>query len=377
MVATERLPLDWGNVLLLAFVHLVALGGMAFYLPSRGLPLPILVSAACLTVLTTFSISAGYHRLFSHRAFEAHPIVRFLLLAFGAGAFQNSALTWAADHRRHHAFVDSDRDPYNVRRGFWYAHIGWVLHEADPRSKPAPVVDLERDPLVVWQHRHYPWVGGATGIGVPVLLGLACGDAWGGFIVAGAVRLVLVYHATFAINSFAHSFGRQPYSRQNSSRDSTLTALFTMGEGYHNFHHAFPADYRNGAYAHQFDPTKWAVWALAACGLTRNLRRTPQPEIVSARLRTDEQRLMPAAIQPSARERLEQLRGAIDGAASRWRDRVARYEAARSEVSHHRRGVLRDMRADIRRAARELQAAYERWNHVVRSLRDTAASARA
>src|SRR5882757_4874947 len=110
----KELPLDWGNIALLSLVHVVALGGLAIYLPVHGMSLAAALIGAVLTVATIFSISAGYHRLFSHRAYEAHPILRFILVALGAGAFQNSVLAWAADHRRHHGRTDSELDPYDI-----------------------------------------------------------------------------------------------------------------------------------------------------------------------------------------------------------------------------------------------------------------------
>jgi stearoyl-CoA desaturase (delta-9 desaturase) len=370
--APGELPLDWRNIGLLALVHVVALGGTAVYVPTHGLSLAAVLIGAVLTVVSIFSISAGYHRLFSHRAYEAHPVLRLLLLAFGAGTFQNSALAWAADHRRHHSRTDTDLDPYNARRGFWYAHIGWVLRKRDPAIQPAPVHDLERDPLVAWQHRYYAFIGVAMGVGLPVLLGLAFGDPWGGFIIGGAVRLFLVYHATFAINSFAHLIGKQPYSDKNSSRDSLLTALVSMGEGYHNFHHAFPADYRNGVWAHQFDPTKWALRALAVVRLARKLRRTPRAAIVRARLRMDERRLE-AHVPPAARERLKRLRIALDQAVSRWHDLMAEYEARKNEANDQARAALVNLRVQIRAAGRELRVSYAFWKRMVRSPASAAA----
>jgi stearoyl-CoA desaturase (delta-9 desaturase) len=365
---SKALPLDWRNISLLVFVHVVALGGMAVYLPLHGLSLAALVIGAVLTVLTIFAISAGYHRLFSHRAYEAHAALRFALLVLGAGSFQNSALAWASDHRRHHGRTDSDLDPYDARRGFWHAHIGWVLRQADPAIAPVPVRDLERDPLIVWQHRHFALIAVAAGVALPVLLGLAFGDPWGGFIVGGAVRLLLCFHATFSINSFAHLIGSQPYSDKNSSRDSLLTAVISMGEGYHNFHHAFPADYRNGVRAYQFDPTKWILRTLAVVGLTRNLRRTPALAIVRARLRMDEQRLGPW-LPPAAQPRLQQLRAAIDHAVERWHDLVAQYEASRTQG----RRALASLRQELRTAGRELRAAYASWQRLVRRPAEAAA----
>jgi stearoyl-CoA desaturase (Delta-9 desaturase) len=364
----KQLPLDWRNISLLGLVHVVALGGMALYLPTHGLSLAATLIGAVLTVVSIFSISAGYHRLFSHRAYQAHPVLRFLLLAFGAGTFQNTALAWAADHRRHHARTDSDHDPYDARRGFWYAHIGWVLFKSDPEIKPVSVRDLEREPLIAWQQRYYAIIGLATGVGLPVLLGFALGDPWGGFIVGGAVRLFLVYHATFSINSFAHLVGAQPYSDKNSSRDSLLTALISMGEGYHNFHHTFPADYRNGVLPHQFDPTKWALRALQAVGLAHNLRRTPQPAIVLARLRMDERRLQASVVPPVAQIRLQHLRAGIHQTVARWHSLVEQYEARKTEATYQAREALGSLRGQIRDAGRDLQEAYACWKRVIRSL---------
>jgi stearoyl-CoA desaturase (delta-9 desaturase) len=365
--ARRPLPLDWKNLLLLVLVHVAALGGLAVYLPLHGLSLAALLIGVALTVVSIFAISAGYHRLFSHRAYEAHPVLRFLLLAFGAGTFQNSALAWAADHRRHHGSTDSDEDPYDARRGFWYSHVGWVIRKADPTLAPVPVRDLERDPLVVWQHRHYALIGIGFGLVLPVLLGLAFGDPWGGFVLGAAVRLLLVYHATFSINSFAHLFGSQPYSARSSARDSLLTALVSMGEGYHNFHHTFPADYRNGVRAHQFDPTKWILRTLAALGVVRTLRRTPPPAILRARLRMDEQRLESLVVPLPARQRLQQLRAVLDQAMVRWHDVVARYEAWKRQPRHQARDVLPAVRAELRAAHRELRWAQACWKRALRS----------
>ena len=208
----KHLTFDWGNIGLLTLVHVAALGGLALYLPLHGLTVAAAATGLVLTGLTIFSISAGYHRLFTHRAYEAHPLFRAFLLVFGAGAFQNSVLVWAADHRRHHGHTDSDLDPYDARRGFWYSHIGWVVRKPDPALPVASVRDLERDPLVRWQHRRYGLIGCAAGLLLPALIGLAFGDLVGGFIVGAAVRLLVCYHATFTINSFAHRYGAQPYS---------------------------------------------------------------------------------------------------------------------------------------------------------------------
>lgn len=371
MLPKPRRRVDWLNLVFLAVVHIVGVGGTALYALSGGLTWPVVAIAFAWTGLTIFSISAGYHRLFSHRAYEAHPLLRGLLLVLGAGAFQTSALTWAATHRRHHGRTDSDLDPYDARRGFWYAHVGWVIEKTDPAIPVTPVPDLQADRWVRWQHRHYLVIGAFAGFGVPALLGLLVGDVWGGLLLGGFARLVFVYQVTFAVNSLAHKFGAQPYSDSNSSRDSLLGALLTMGEGYHNFHHTFPSDYRNGVRLYQFDPTKWILRTLATVGLTRNLRRTPAPAVLRARVRTHARKLQRAGILSDRSSRL--LSGAhsqLERALGRWQELVKRYETARSGAGawYGARCApgTRRLRRECAAAQEEVRVALARWHRVVR-----------
>jgi stearoyl-CoA desaturase (delta-9 desaturase) len=240
-------------------------------------------------VLCEISITAGYHRLWSHRAYDAHWLVRLAFALGGTFATQNTILHWSSDHRRHHRFVDDNKkDPYSAGRGFWYSHIGWMLRDysnvRDADSKQYDNCrDLQQDAIVMWQHRHYmPLVLGLN-FGIPVLFGLWHGDLLGALLLLGVARLAISHHLTFFINSLAHIWGKQPYSDANTSRDNGFIALLTMGEGYHNYHHHFQRDYRNGIRWWQFDPTKWLIRSLAFIGLTRNLYRTPLERIEAAR----------------------------------------------------------------------------------------------
>jgi stearoyl-CoA desaturase (delta-9 desaturase) len=362
MLQPSRLPIEWPNVVFLAVVHLVGVLGAATYVAMAGVTWPVVALAAAWTVLTIFGISAGYHRLFSHRTYEAHPLFRLFLLAFGAAAFQNSVLAWAADHRRHHARTDSDLDPYDSRRGFWHAHVGWVLRKPDPTIPTANVSDLEADRWIRWQHRHHQLLGAVVGFLLPALLGLLVGDLWGGLLLGGFARLVFVYQVTFAVNSLAHKFGSQPYSDRDSARDSFLAALVTMGEGYHNFHHTFPGDYRNGVRRYQFDPTKWILSALSTVGVTRNLRRTPAPAVIRARVRMEERRLERAGVLPGrASEALQSARAAVDEALGRWNALLKRYEAARREAEARCSGALGRLRDDCVAARADVREALARW----------------
>lgn len=244
---------------------------------------------------TGFGITLGYHRLFSHLSFKAKWPVKLFVLLFGAASFENSAHDWSADHRIHHKHVDEDEDPYDISKGFFYAHIGWLLFRLKPPTPVNNVKDLEADPLVMWQHRYVQWIGAFVGFVMPAVLGYGFAffngytnpgmTALAAFLIAGLLRTVVVQQGTFCINSLCHMVGRQPYSTSHSARDSGAVALLTFGEGYHNYHHEFQHDYRNGVKAWQFDPTKWIIWTLSKLGLTEDLRRVPDSRIMAAELK--------------------------------------------------------------------------------------------
>lgn len=184
-------------------------------------------------------ITMGYHRYFSHRSFDASYPVHVALMIIGTGAFQGSVLWWSRDHRAHHRYSDTEKDPYGVDKGFFWAHIGWLLMKQD-ESKIGKCVmkDLESDPLLVWQDKYYFPFSIFVGFVLPTLIaGLGWGDWKGGFLIASVLRVVLINQATFCINSVAHYFGDQPFDDRRSARDSYLVSFLTFGEGYHNFHH--------------------------------------------------------------------------------------------------------------------------------------------
>ena len=236
-----------------------------------------------------FSISIGYHRLFSHITFNASWPIRLFTLVFGAAAFENSVLMWASEHRRHHKHVDHDDDPYCIAKGFFHAHIGWLIFKLNPDAPYDNVADLQKDKLVCWQDRHVQSIAVLVSFGIPTILGFLWNGwqgALGAFLIAGVARIVVLQHCTFLINSACHAIGRQPYSKKCTARDSLLLALFTFGEGYHNYHHEFQHDYRNGVKPWQFDPTKWIIWTLSKLGLVRNLRRVPADKIELAEAQT-------------------------------------------------------------------------------------------
>lgn len=276
--------IDWTNLTFIVSAHL--LGAVAIvYLAAIHFSWWTVGFGVLWATLCGLAITAGYHRLFSHASYRAGRALRAFYLALGAAAVQNSALRWAADHRAHHADTDGESDPYSVKQGFWWAHIGWVLHRNPRREDLARVADLRRDPLVRLQHRYYVSLALVFGLFVPMTIGTAWGDPIGAGLVAGWLRVVALWHATFSVNSFSHTLGRRSYNADSSARNSSLIALFTLGEGYHSFHHRFQIDYRNGIRWYDFDPTKWWVWTMATLGLADGLRRVPQLRIAHARAR--------------------------------------------------------------------------------------------
>ncbi len=247
-----------------------------------------------LFLATGLSITLGYHRLYSHRSFQAKWPVRFFVLLFGAASFEGSAIGWASDHRHHHKHVDHDEDPYDIRKGFFHAHIGWLLIKFQPERPLDNVKDLLSDPLCRWQDRYLVPLAFLIGFGLPTALGALHGGwigALGGFLVGGVARVVAVQQMTFFINSLCHMVGDRPYSVRCTARDSWIMALFTFGEGYHNFHHEFQHDYRNGVKPWQWDPTKWTIWVLHRIGLVSSLKRVPSEKILLAELVAAQQRI--------------------------------------------------------------------------------------
>ncbi|MGE4158302.1 MAG: acyl-CoA desaturase [Planctomycetota bacterium] len=234
--------------------------------------------------MTGLSISAGYHRLWSHKSYKSALLPRIFYAVWGACSLQNSVLHWASDHRRHHRHTDDNHlDPYSAKRGFWFSHMGWILREHESgKDDFSNVKDLEQDPVVRWQHRYYIPIAVATNVGIPLALGFWHGRWWGCLLLCGLLRMVLNHHFTFCINSLAHIWGSQPYSTANTSRDSNLIALLTYGEGYHNYHHCFQHDYRNGVKWWHYDPAKWVIAVCSWVGLASDLKRTPRETISAA-----------------------------------------------------------------------------------------------
>jgi stearoyl-CoA desaturase (delta-9 desaturase) len=377
---TKTAPILWGNATFLTLTPVLALSLAPIYVWFNGFSWGPVIALMVLWIGTGLAITAGYHRLFSHRSYKAPAPIRLLFAILGAATWQNSVISWCSDHRRHHRRVDTDDDPYNAKRGFWWSHIGWVMVESRHYGDYSNVPDLVADPICMWQHNHYMKISIAFNVGVPLMLGLLTGDVWGMLLFAGLVRVVVVHHFTFCINSIAHIWGRQPWGDGNTSRDSWWLSLLTFGEGYHNYHHAFESDYRNGPRWYNVDPSKWLIWALGRMGLATQLRKMPADVVL--RRRFEERRAAFSA-------KLEQLGHRMET----WRDEVTERATQRAEHAHtvlqtrlvRAESRLEDALADLRaarsayvaarRSRRQNTMMYRPSRQEIRSLRSAARSA--
>jgi len=296
---------NWLNVYLIIGIPMAGLYAATF----TPLYTKTAIWAVAYYFATGLGITAGYHRLWAHTSYSARLPLQIFLAAVGGGAVEGSIRWWSRDHRAHHRYTDTDKDPYSVKKGFWYSHIGWMVMKQNPkRIGRTDISDLNENPVVVWQHKHYLYVVLFMGLVFPsIVAGLFWGDWLGGFIYAGILRIFFVQQATFCVNSLAHWLGDQPFDDRNSPRDHVITAFVTLGEGYHNFHHEFPSDYRNAIQWHQYDPTKWFIWVMKQIGMAYDLKTFRHNEIEKGRLQQKQKKIDQAASQLSWGAPLESL----------------------------------------------------------------------
>ena len=364
----------WGNAVFLFITPPLAVAGLVWWFTTMPFSWAPLVACFVLFMTTGVVITAGYHRLFSHRNYKATAAVRLAFAILGAASWQNSAIVWSAHHRRHHRFVDTDKDPYNAHRGFWYSHMLWICQRGQYHHNLKNVGDLFKDPILRWQHTHYWKISIAFNVLVPTALGLIINDVPSMLLWAGLVRVVIGHHTTFFINSWAHFFGSQPYGDHNTARDGVILALFTHGEGFHNYHHAFEGDYRNGRAWYHWDPGKWLINTLAWTGLASNLRRIPDDMVLRRRFEQDRSRF--SGLLDQWGEMLEDWGEALSHerhlvrAASRIETALADLRAKRGEWQQaikekQSRHHVRSLRRTMRKAQRAIRASLTEWEDMM------------
>jgi stearoyl-CoA desaturase (Delta-9 desaturase) len=274
----STLPLLWDLVAWFIGVHVLGLVAIwyIFAIHHSG---ATVVLALSLFAMCHLSITAGMHRFYAHQSYRASKPLQALLLLLSAATFQNSALVWAYLHRLHHWYSDTEGDPYSVRHGFWWAHFLWILRTRTA-IEPKKVKDLQRNKLVVWQHRHCHLLGLLVGLGLPTAVATSWGDGLGGLLIAGFLRLVVQYHSTWSINSVAHTFGFRRYVLIGTARLNPYLAISTVGENNHERHHLAPEDYRLGPKWYLFDIGKWFIELCAWLRLARGLRTVTEAAVL-------------------------------------------------------------------------------------------------
>ncbi len=256
-------------------VHLIALIGAILYPPTWGL----IALCAFFYFLRMFGVTGGYHRYFSHRTYKTSRLFQFALAWLAQSSAQKGALWWAAHHRHHHKHSDEEVDLHSpVQDGFWWSHVGWILSERYDETEWSQISDLKKFPELVWLNRYHLVPAVALGVGVFLFGGMPA-LVWG-FLVS----TVLCWHGTFTINSLSHVFGSRRYTTTDASRNNWLLAFVTMGEGWHNNHHAYQSSTNQGFFWWEYDFTYYILKAFNTVGLVWDLRKPPLQLLESKRL---------------------------------------------------------------------------------------------
>ena len=361
--------IDWPSFLFLALTPIAAVLSVIYHVKWEGWNPDTIYLLVFFYFLTGLSITVIYHRFYAHRAYDATKGVKAFFLFFATGAWENSALKWCSDHRRHHQFVDTEKDPYNIKEGFLHAHMGWIVTKQHPIHKNH-AKDLLSDPLIMWQHKYYIPLATFNAFVLPTMVGYLIGSPIGGLAMGGLVRLVLLHHVTFLINSLCHYSGKQNYTDINSARDCWYIAPLSYGECYHNFHHCFQNDYRNGVKWYHMDMTKWLIRTLDFLGLASNLNRVSYENILRARLSMDEKRVKEILGSRFANESsaIEKMRSHVENCMAKIEDLRKELQVLKEDISNQSKDGLKELQKTIRQAHGELKASYSQWTAYTRSI---------
>lgn len=276
--------IHWKNLVIVIIIPLIGITSLIFFHPS--LLKQTVYFVIWNYIITMLSINILYHRYWSHHSFDFTNDQFVLLLAIiASGGGITSAQNWCASHRAHHRYCDvTDSDPHNIRRGLFFSHMGWMILIHHPTAakaiKESKLDELPNADIVDWQQKHYLNLLVTIGLVLPSLI---CGFFWndylGGLIYGGFMKLLMVQHSVFAVNSVGHTVGSRPYNNKKSYRNNYFLSFITMGEGNQNFHHEFPMDYRNGYEWYNFDPVKWSINVFYVCGLVKSIKTASQNSI--------------------------------------------------------------------------------------------------
>lgn len=356
--------INWGPVIFLVTYQLALIALLPFYFYYNTPALGTIIATVVLLYATGLSITGGYHRFYAHRTYKTNPFIESILLFLGAMAAQGSALRWSFDHRIHHAHVDTDEDPYNINKGFWYAHCLWIWEK--PRTIESKTVsDLLKNKLVMFQHNYYKfWMIGTNALAV-VFFGWLFNDYLGAFALVLGLRMFALHHFTWFINSLAHMWGEKPFCQEQTAVDNYFLSLLTFGEGYHNYHHTFANDYRNGVRWFHFDPTKWLIWTLSKLGLVHGLKRM-DPVTIEKRIVIESKVVMLEQIKKTCTTKKEELEKAVHEMADQIVAKIAQFNKLKEEYLQKKqeqsgRDLVKQLKVEIKNLKRSLRQDWNDW----------------
>lgn len=279
----------WRNIILMSLLHMAALYSVCLIPAAK---LMTLAWASLCFVLSGLGVTAGAHRLWSHRSYKATLPLRIFLAVINSMAFQNDIYEWARDHRVHHKFSETDADPHNASRGFFFSHIGWLLVRKHPdvieKGKKMDLSDLKADKVVMFQRRHYKT---SVVIMCFIMPAVVPWYFWGetfsiSFLLASILRYTLILNATWLVNSAAHMYGNRPYDKNINPRENHFVVMGALGEGFHNFHHTFPFDYATSEFGWRFNVTTAFIDAMSFLGLASDCKTAKKETIMARKIRT-------------------------------------------------------------------------------------------
>ncbi|KAI9579170.1 acyl-CoA Delta(11) desaturase-like [Glossina fuscipes] len=285
----RKLELVWRNIILFSYVHVAALyGAYLFLFQAKWATVFFSIFLYSIGVL---GVTAGAHRLWAHRSYKAKWPLRLLLIIFNTCAFQDAAFHWVRDHRVHHKFSETDADPHNATRGFFFSHVGWLLCKKHPdvvaKGKSLDLSDLYADPIIMFQRKHYYVLMPLACFILPTVIPMYMWNesfinSW---LVPTLFRWCFLLNATWCVNSAAHKFGGRPYDKNINPSENVGVTVFTFGEGWHNYHHVFPWDYKTGEWGnYSLNLTTAFIDFFAKIGLAYDLKSVT-PNIIEKRVK--------------------------------------------------------------------------------------------
>ncbi len=365
--------IDWVPALFIGGYHLaLAVLAPLYFINQPAHSTSIILGTGLLWACTLISITAGYHRLYAHRTYKTKAPVEWVMLFFGTLAAQSSVIRWAHDHRLHHQHVDKDGDPYGTNKGFWHSHLLWMFRHG-PELNDRYIKDLRSRSVLRFQHKYYGILLTVTNVLVFVAMGILTGDWFGAFVIGFLLRTFFVHHCTWFINSLAHMWGSKPYSSEHSAVNNFILSILTYGEGYHNYHHTFAGDYRNGVRWYQFDPPKYLIWLLSKVGLASDLKKT-DPMIIKRKLVQADRKLLLDHLASLPSIDASMFTAAVESLADRLSESIASAKTTmdryRSLDRKNNRVEVEEMKAKFRSLKQQIAQDLRTWKRLCRMILD-------